>query len=99
MKTTNEHNERMAKMSFASVYPHYVTKVEKKNRTKEELHKEKMESISDVELLREFRRRFHDSVLEAGSVNVVLNTIGIKLIRRFLDECNLKVIKKPNPRK
>ena len=38
MKTTAEHNERMAKMTFASVYPHYVTKVEKKGRTKEELH-------------------------------------------------------------
>lgn len=25
-------------MTFASVYPHYVTKVERKNRTKEELH-------------------------------------------------------------
>lgn len=31
--------ERILKMSFASVYPHYVTKVEKKGRTKEELHK------------------------------------------------------------
>lgn len=38
MNTTPEHNERIAKMTFASVYPHYVTKVEKKNRTKEELH-------------------------------------------------------------
>jgi hypothetical protein len=38
MNTTPEHNERMAKMTFASVYPHYVTKVEKKDRTKEELH-------------------------------------------------------------
>jgi hypothetical protein len=38
MKVTAEHNERMAKMTFASVYPHYVTKVEKKGRTKEELH-------------------------------------------------------------
>lgn len=38
MKTTPEHDERMAKMTFASVYPHYVTKVEKKGRTKEELH-------------------------------------------------------------
>ncbi len=37
MQTTKEHNERIAKMSFASVYPHYVTKVEKKGRTKEEL--------------------------------------------------------------
>jgi len=39
MKTTPEHNERIAKMTFSSVYPHYVTKVEGKGRTKEELHK------------------------------------------------------------
>jgi len=32
------HNERVFRMAFASVYPHYVTKVEKKGRTKEELH-------------------------------------------------------------
>lgn len=38
MKASAEHNERMAKMTFASVYPHYLTKVEKKGRTKEELH-------------------------------------------------------------
>ena len=37
MKTTPEHNERIAKMTFSSVYPHYLTKVEKKGRTKEEL--------------------------------------------------------------
>jgi hypothetical protein len=30
--------ERVKKMSFASVYPHYVTKVESKGRTKKELH-------------------------------------------------------------
>ena len=38
MTTTPEHDARIAKMIFASVYPHYVTKVEKKGRTKEELH-------------------------------------------------------------
>lgn len=37
MKTTPAHDERMAKMTFASVYPHYLSKVEKKGRTKEEL--------------------------------------------------------------
>ena len=37
MKDTSAHDERIAKMSFASVYPHYITKVEKKGRTKEEL--------------------------------------------------------------
>lgn len=31
-------DERIAKMTFASVYPHYVTKIEKKDRTIEELH-------------------------------------------------------------
>ncbi len=38
MNDTSHHDERIAKMTFASVYPHYVTKVEKKGRTKEELH-------------------------------------------------------------
>jgi hypothetical protein len=37
MKDTSAHDERIAKMSFASVYPHYIVKVEKKGRTKEEL--------------------------------------------------------------
>ncbi len=37
MKTTPEHDARIAKMTFASVYPHYITKVETKGRTKEEL--------------------------------------------------------------
>ncbi len=36
--TTPEHDARIAKMTFASVYPHYVNKVEKKGRTREELH-------------------------------------------------------------
>lgn len=38
MKASPEHNERMAKMTFASVYPHYVAKVERKGKTVNELH-------------------------------------------------------------
>lgn len=38
MNTTPKHDERIAKMTFASVYPHYITKVESKGRTKGELH-------------------------------------------------------------
>ena len=38
MNVTPEHNTRMAKMTFSSVYPHYITKVEKKGRTVAELH-------------------------------------------------------------
>lgn len=36
--TTPEHDERIRTMTFSSVYPHYVNKVEKKGRTKAELH-------------------------------------------------------------
>jgi hypothetical protein len=38
MITTPDHDARIAKMTFASVYPHYITKVERKGRTKEELN-------------------------------------------------------------
>jgi len=39
MKDTTAQNERIAKMTFASVYPFYLAKIEKKGRTKDELHK------------------------------------------------------------
>ena len=38
MNTTPEHNERIAQMTFSSVYPLYLAKVERKGRTREELH-------------------------------------------------------------
>jgi hypothetical protein len=38
MNNSNTHNQRFAKMTFASVYPLYLSKVEKKGRTKEELN-------------------------------------------------------------
>jgi hypothetical protein len=39
MKNTSQHDERIARMTFASVYPHYVDKVERKGRTRDELHR------------------------------------------------------------
>jgi hypothetical protein len=38
MNTTAKHDERIAKMIFGSVYPMYVSKIEGKGRTQEELH-------------------------------------------------------------
>jgi len=38
MNNSNTTDQRIAKMSFATVYPLYLAKVEKKGRTKEELH-------------------------------------------------------------
>ncbi len=38
MKPTSAHDARIANMRFASVYPMYIAKVEKKGRTEAELH-------------------------------------------------------------
>jgi hypothetical protein len=38
MNDVNKQEERVSKMTFASVYPLYLAKIEKKGRTKEELH-------------------------------------------------------------
>jgi hypothetical protein len=38
MNSANNHDERIAKMTFASVYPHYLAKAEKKGRSREDLH-------------------------------------------------------------
>ena len=38
MSRANNHDERIAGMTFASVYPHYLAKAEKKGRSKAELH-------------------------------------------------------------
>jgi hypothetical protein len=39
MQETEKHNDRIAQMTFASVFPHYVKKIESKGRTKEELYR------------------------------------------------------------
>ncbi len=38
MNTTDTHNQRIATMLFSSVYPLYLTKIEKKGRTQAELN-------------------------------------------------------------
>lgn len=38
MSTSPEHDAKIARLSFSSVYPHYLTKIESKGRTKKELH-------------------------------------------------------------
>ena len=39
MNSTSKHDQRIAKMTLASIYPHYVRKIEKKNRSQDELRK------------------------------------------------------------
>jgi hypothetical protein len=38
MDNLNAHNQRIANLTFASVYPMYIAKVERKGKTKDELH-------------------------------------------------------------
>lgn len=38
MKVTPEKNEQVANMIFGSIYPHYLNRLEKNGRTKEELN-------------------------------------------------------------
>lgn len=59
MKTTEKHNQSIAKMVFASVYPHYVTKVVRKGRTEKEL-------LEIIEWLTGFNEHTLQGLIEEG---------------------------------
>jgi hypothetical protein len=60
MKNSSTHDERMAKMSFATVYPLYLDKVQKKGRTKEELQQV-------IEWLTGFDKKKQDELVKANA--------------------------------
>lgn len=82
-----EHNERMAKMTFGSVYPHYVTKVERKGRTKAELHQvitwltgfddEKIQSLIDQKVT--FETFFEQADLNPNAHLITGSICGYKI--------------------
>ena len=82
MKITAEHNDRMAKMTFASVYPHYVAKVEKKGRTEKELQQviewltgfdvKKQQELIDAKVT--FKNFFHQAMLHPNA-HLITGTI------------------------
>lgn len=75
MNTSNNHDERIAKMTFSTVYPLYLTKVEKKGRTKAELHQvikwltgfdeKKMNALIDQKV--SFEKFFQQATLNANA--------------------------------
>ena len=93
MQTTKEHDERIAKMTFASVYPHYVTKVEKKGRTKEELHQviEWLTGFNEKKLQEQIDKKV---TFETFFKNAVLNP-NAKLITGLI--CGYRVEDIENP--
>ncbi|MFZ1808397.1 MAG: DUF2200 domain-containing protein [Cyclobacteriaceae bacterium] len=82
MKTTKEHDERIATMTFSSVYPMYVAKVEKKGRTEEELleviewltgfNKKKLQGLIDKKVTFE---AFFQSATINKNVHLITGTI------------------------
>ena len=93
MKVTAEHNERVAKMTFASVYPHYVTKVEKKGRTKEELH-QVIEWLTGFDELKIQELIDEKSTFEIFFQNAKLNT-NTHLIKGLI--CGYRIEELDNP--
>ena len=76
MEISTEHHERIAKLTIASVYPHYVAKVEKKGRSKEALHQviewltgfdaKKIQELIDEKV--SFKEFFQQANLNANAV-------------------------------
>lgn len=75
MKSTSHHDERFAKMTFASVYPLYVNKIERKGRTIEELNQviewltsyntEKIAALIDSKV--NFQQFFDEAILHPNA--------------------------------
>ncbi len=97
MQVTQEHNEKIAKLTFASVYPHYKEKVERKGRTKEELHQV-------IEWLTGFDEEKLNQQIEANVTfeiffeNAVLNT-NAELIKGVICGYRIEEIENPLTRK
>ena len=87
MKNTLTQDQKIAKMTFASIYPHYVNKIEKKNRSKDELHKviEWLTGFSFKELEKfieqniTFETFFMNATLNKNAQLITGNICGIKL--------------------
>ena len=102
MKTTAKHNERIAKMTFASVYPHYVIKVESKGRTKEELHQviEWLTGFNELKLQKLINNQVTFEIFfQKATLNLLFHNAALQFFnkRRYLrlsDRRNRKSINK-----
>jgi hypothetical protein len=87
MKTTPEHDARMAKIVFASVYPYYIAKVERKGRTLAELHQviEWLTGYDETELQKRIDARvtlkefFGEARLNPDAVRIKGSICGYRL--------------------
>jgi len=87
MQPTEAHHRNIAGMTFASVYPHYVAKVEKKGRTREELHAVLtwITGFSDAEIAAQIERAtrfpefFEEATLHENADQVTGSICGYRI--------------------
>ena len=81
-------NDRVFKMSFASVYPHYVAKAEKKGRTKKELDEvicwltgySAKELAAEIKEKKDFETFFSEAPAFNSNARKITGTVcGVKL--------------------
>ena len=87
MNNTDNHDARIAGMTLASVYPHYLAKVEKKGRTREELHqviewltgydKKKLEKLIDEKAT--FEKFFQHAAMNPNAQLITGTICGYKV--------------------
>ena len=93
MKNTLTQDQKIAKMTFASIYPHYVNKIEKKNRSKDELHNViKWLTGFKFEELEKFIEQ--NVTLESFFINATLNKNAHQITGTI---CGIKVEEVKNP--
>lgn len=93
MKNSDVHNQRIAKMTFSSVYPLYLEKVEKKGRTREELHQV-------IEWLTGFdRKKLQELIKENATFEIFFQHASLhpnaRLITGVICGCRVEEIKDP----
>lgn len=93
MKSVPDHDERIRKMTFASVYPHYLAKIEKKGRTKVELHQviAWLTGYSEGEILKHIE---DNSTFEDFFAHATLNP-NARLITGVICGCRVEEIENP----
>jgi len=93
MKNSNTPNPRIAKMTFASVYPLYLEKVKKKGRTKKELH-QVIEWLTDFDDQKLQALIKENATFETFFQQASLNP-NVHLITGVICGCRVEEIKDP----
>lgn len=93
MSRADNHDERIRNMTFGSVYPHYVAEIEKKGRTKAELHQviAWLTGYSDIDILRHIKEK---STFETFFAKATLNP-NARLITGTIYSYRVEAIENP----